>query len=341
MNNKEIFRRIAAACSASDVLNISGISLRDSFGNSIVDPKIGKSYRSPLRKDKHPSFTFYIGRAGDVRFKDHGTQKSGSMINLLSELLTVSCASATEMIDNHLSLGLWKVPKVSSKKESSGPRNIKLRKINEIDFEKISQVIGQDCRNAIIALEGIKMLGVGKVYLKGTYGEDDCFFLYDQKANIARVRKLDGSKIMNAKSVCPSGYINGPLGISKIQANFNEVWIMEGEKDALAVCAANSHIRFNPICMTGVSASFSNYQDKLKDTEITIFAQNDEAGIESSKRWVRELQSSAESIKVRFPIIEGADWADILATDSGNRGFLEYKGEEALLLDNGAFGKVA
>jgi DNA primase len=112
MDNNEIFRRIAAACCASDPLRIAGVSISDGKGNSVQEPRMGKSYCSPLRDDKNPSFTFYIGRKGDVRFKDHGTGKSGSMINLLSELLSVSCACAAEKIDEHLKLGLWQKPKL-------------------------------------------------------------------------------------------------------------------------------------------------------------------------------------------------------------------------------------
>ena len=341
MDNKEIFSRIAAACSASDVLILSGKWLKDAFGNSTQEPKMGKSYCSPLRDDKNPSFTFYIGRKGDVRFKDHGTGKSGSMINLLSELLSVSCACAAEKIDSHLRLGLWTVPKVSSKKKSEGPRNIKLRQIREKDIEQLSKVVGQDCKEIVSVLEvGLKMLGVGKVYFRSTYGEDDCFFLYDEEANIARVRKLDGSKIMNSKSVCLAGYKSGPLGISKIQPNINEVWVMEGEKDTLAVCAANPEMDYNPICMTGASVSFEKYSDRVKGHKVIIHAQNDEPGLDAANRWAREIEPYAEDIFVRVPDKNGYDWADLLSSDCTKGGSVEYR-EEPLVLFCGDYGKVA
>jgi DNA primase len=332
MDNKEIFRRIAAACSASDALILSGKWLKDAFGNSTQEPRMGKSYCSPLRDDKNPSFTLYIGRKGDVRFKDHGTGKSGSMINLLSELLSVSCACAAEKIDEHLKLGLWQKPKPRSGSKHSGPRNLKIRPIQEMDAEMISKSVGQDCREAINVLERIEMLGVGKVYLKGTYGEEDCFFLYDEAASLARVRKLDGSKILNAKSVCPKGYCNGPLGISKLQSDLNEIRVMEGEKDTLAVCAANPKMDYNPICMTGVTASFGEYAEATRGSVVTIYAQNDEAGLEAARRWVKEVRPYAEAVRVKVPELAGADWADLLSDGSDNGGFAEYSGEEAELL---------
>ena len=340
MDNKEIFRRIAAACSASDPLRIAGVNISDGKGNSTQEPRMGKSYCSPLRDDKNPSFTFYIGRKGDVRFKDHGTGKSGSMINLLSELLSVSCACAAEKIDEHLKLGLWQKPKPRSGSKHSGPRNLKIRPIQEMDAEMISKAVGQDCREAINVLERIEMLGVGKVYLKGTYGEEDCFFLYDEAASLARVRKLDGSKILNAKSVCPKGYCNGPLGISKLQSYLNEIWVMEGEKDTLAVCAANPEMDYNPICMTGVTASFGNYAEATKGSLVTIYAQNDEPGLDAASRWAREIKPYAEDVFVRVPSQQGIDWADLLSSDCTGGGFDEYSGE-SLFLFCGDYGKVA
>ena len=332
MNNKEIFRRIAAACSTSDPLRIAGVSLSDGNGHSVQEPRVGKSYCSPLREDRNPSFTFYVGRAGDLRFRDHGTGKSGSMINLLAELLKVSPAAAAGLIDEDLKLGLWQKPKPKSQSEPSGPRNLKLRTLIETDAEMISRIVGQDCREVINVLERIEMLGVGKVYLKGTYGEKDCFFLYDEAASLARVRKLDGSKILNAKSVCPKGYGNGPLGISKLQSDLNEIWVMEGEKDTLAVCAANPEMDYNPICMTGVAASFGEYTEATRGSYVTIYAQNDEAGLEAARRWVKEVRPYAEAVRVKVPELAGADWADILSEGSDNRDFVEYSGEEAELL---------
>jgi hypothetical protein len=332
MDNKQIFSRISAACSASDPLRIAKVTLFDGNGRAIPNPSVGKSYRSPIREDRDPSFTFYVGRAGDLRFKDHGTGKSGSMINLLAELLKVSPAVAAELIDEDLKLGLWQKPKPRSQSKPSGPRNLKIRAVIETDAEMISQIVHQDCRKAINVLEGIGMLGVGKVYLKGTYGEEDCFFLYDEAASLARVRKLDGSKILNAKSVCPKGYGNGPLGISKLQSYLNEIWVMEGEKDTLAVCAANPEMDYNPICMTGVSASFGSYASQMRGSHVIIYAQNDEAGLVAAVRWSTELLPFAESVRIKVPKLAGADWADILADTSDTRDFVEYKGEEAELL---------
>lgn len=332
MTNKEIFNRISAACSASDPLRIAKVTLHDGNGRAVTSPVVGKSYCSPLREDRDPSFTFYTGRAGDVRFKDHGTGKSGSMINLLAELLKVSPAAAAELIDEDLKLGLWQKPKASSQSKPSGPRNLKIRAVIETDAEMISRIVGQDCREVINVLERIEMLGVGKVYLKGTYGEEDCFFLYDEAASLARVRKLDGSKLLNAKSVCPKGYGNGPLGISKIQSYLNKIWVMEGEKDTLAVCAAYPEMDYNPICMTGVSAYFGDNASLAKGSNVTIYAQNDTAGLEAAVRWSTELLPFAESVRVKVPALAGVDWADILADDSTDQGFIEYNGEEAELL---------
>ena len=332
MDNKEIFSRISAACSTSDPLRIAGVSISDGNGHSVQEPRVGKSYCSPLREDRTPSFTFYVGRAGDLRFRDHGTGKSGSMINLLAELLKVSPAAAAELIDEDLKLGLWQKPKPRSQSKPSGPRNLKPRTLIETDAEMISRIVGQDCREAINVLERIEMLGVGKVYLKGTYGEENCFFLYDEVASLARVRKLDGSKLLNAKSVCPKGYGNGPLGISKLESDLNEIWVMEGEKDTLAVCAANPAMDYNPICMTGVTASFGEYAEATRGSFVTIYAQNDEAGLVAAVRWSNELLPFAESVRIKVPELAGADWADILADDSTDQGFVEYKGEEAELL---------
>lgn len=84
--------------------------------------------------------------------------------------------------------------------------------------------------------------------------------------------------------------------------------------------------------MTGVTASFGEHAEATRGSFVTIYAQNDVAGLEATRRWSSELLPFAESVRIKVSKLAGADWADILADDSSDQGFVEYKGEEAELL---------
>lgn len=60
---------------------------------------------SPIRVDKHPSFSFYITETGHVCYKDYATGESGGIINLLQQYWNCSytdalCKIYDDMIDD-------------------------------------------------------------------------------------------------------------------------------------------------------------------------------------------------------------------------------------------------
>ena len=59
--------KISSIKEAKQILNVSGL-----WEHFQLDGSPGKSCRSPFRNDRNPSFSVYIDKNGEERFKDHG-----------------------------------------------------------------------------------------------------------------------------------------------------------------------------------------------------------------------------------------------------------------------------
>lgn len=68
-----------------------------------INPKPGKQYKSPLRKDRRPTCSFYRGRAGLV-FKDFGNNKSYSFVDIVMEKYNLSYYQALKFIAKDVNL---------------------------------------------------------------------------------------------------------------------------------------------------------------------------------------------------------------------------------------------
>jgi|WetSurMetagenome_2_1015567.scaffolds.fasta_scaffold00080_60 hypothetical protein len=65
---------------------LTKISEYDIYKTYFKDFQIGKLYRSPFRKDKNPSFAIYVGKRGNLMYKDHGTGECGNIISFVSKI---------------------------------------------------------------------------------------------------------------------------------------------------------------------------------------------------------------------------------------------------------------
>lgn len=59
---------------------------------------------SPLRKDKHPSFSFYYAKNGKIRFRDFSTGESGGLIDLFMKLWNCTYIEAINRIGNKMDI---------------------------------------------------------------------------------------------------------------------------------------------------------------------------------------------------------------------------------------------
>ena len=110
-SNTDIFREIARRCTIDVAISLSGGELVNGRGNVVNDAKTGKCYRSPLRVDRKPSFSFYDGPNGWIKWKDFGTGKSGDLIHLVAMGRGILRPEAAKLIDQEMRLNLWTEPR--------------------------------------------------------------------------------------------------------------------------------------------------------------------------------------------------------------------------------------
>ena len=300
-SNTDIFREIARRCTIDVAISLSSRELTNGRGNVVNHAEIGKVYRSPLRVDRKPSFSFHNGKSGWVRWKDFGTGESGDLIQLVAKGRGITRPEAAKLIDQEMHLNLWTEPRPKTNRES----NFKPRTKTNRDLESIQKQVGLTGDYEWLWDES--MLEVGTLFRRSPNGHQyphEVWGLIDKPARIGRVRGLQQPFSRKTKSLSLSGWRNGLCGISFIHGK--RVFVVEGEKDYLAIAATG--IYGSGVFATSASLSPSHFQ-ALRDKEVVVFAQADEPGIIGVHRWLAALP---ESTRIFIPDIAGKDWADVL-----------------------------
>lgn len=73
------------------------------------DFRIGTAILSPLRKERNPSFSVFYAHKSPykLKWKDFGTNDSGSCFDLVMRLYSISFVDALAMVDRDMNLGIW------------------------------------------------------------------------------------------------------------------------------------------------------------------------------------------------------------------------------------------
>ena len=301
-SNAHIFDEIARRCTIDVAIRLSGGKLVDGRGNVVNHAEIGKTYCSPLRVDRKPSFSFHNRKSGCVRWKDFGTAESGDLIQLVAIGRTIGRSEAAKLIDQELRLNLWTEPRPKTNRES----NFKPRTKTNRDLESIRKQVGLAGDNEWLRNE--PMLAVGTLFLPSKNGKQfakEVWGLIDKLARIGRVRGLQQPFSRKTKSLSLPGWRNGLCGISFIRGG--KVFVAEGEKDYLAIAATG--IYASGVFAPTASLSSTHFQ-ALKDKDVVVFAQADKSGITGAQSWVTDL---TESTEIFIPDTAGNDWADVVS----------------------------
>ncbi len=95
--------------------------------------KIGKAFSSPLREDKHPSFSVFRDDHRIYRYKDHGTGITGNAIDFVMLMFSLDFVSACEKICSDFGL-VDNLPLPRSKTQSQGSPKTKRFEPFELAF---------------------------------------------------------------------------------------------------------------------------------------------------------------------------------------------------------------
>jgi hypothetical protein len=91
----------------SDEEILNRISCLDIFSYYIgKDFKFGRAIRSPLRKDKSPSFTIFKHNSGRYFYKDFSTGDTGDCFTFLTRMYAIKRFDTYRLIDNDFQLGI-------------------------------------------------------------------------------------------------------------------------------------------------------------------------------------------------------------------------------------------
>ncbi len=298
---------------------MAALSLRKKAGGAIVSKIRKGQYSSPLRADQgKPSFLVKQGRDGRWFWKDMATGDRGDMIDLVACGLHCGVDEAARLIDRKLGLGFWQEPRRgrSAKANASYLPNIKPRTLTESDALKIAACVGIDGTDSIWHLHKLGMLHVGDCWIGatgGAYPQADCWFLLDRATKSATARRLDGKPIGSYKSMCPSGWHKGPIGLGYTdKATFTRAVVAEGEKDLVALLHGYpKREEVLPICMPSVTTPLKNAALPETLELVRIYAQADGAGVEGAIRWATWAQD-VQRVDVIVPKRVGADVADLM-----------------------------
>ena len=257
---------------------------------------------SPLRPDKHPSFSIFVNSKGHIRYKDHATGDTGDIINLcqsywncnykgvlnkLSQLQSsrdITIKSVT--IDNHKS----KLPHYLTTIQ------VKTRPWRDYDYEYWASygVTKEWLKYADIYPISHKIItkklspeDKGKTYVFSADKYAYCFVEHKEGRTQLKVYQPYNKKGFKWSS----NMSDNVLSLwTKIPKTGDKLIICSSLKDALCV-SCNLHIP--TICPQGEGYSFSDTainQLKARYKNIYIAYDTDEAGIKDAKRLSEETE---------------------------------------------------
>jgi hypothetical protein len=108
------------------------INCLDIFSYYIGDDfKMGRAIKSPLRKDRSPSFTVFKHSSGKYFYKDFSTGDSGDCFTFLTRMYSATRFTTYRMVDNDFQLGISLTTFAKPTKQEYGVHNKKFEDIED------------------------------------------------------------------------------------------------------------------------------------------------------------------------------------------------------------------
>ena len=270
--------------------------------------------RSPLRDDKHASFSVYR-QDGWERWWDHGTGEGGDCVDLWAKAKGISVKEA--ILDIYRAMPhLEPATKAPNRPpEASKPQEgvlwpDNLAEPTETECQKLGQLRG-------LSPEAFFLAGkLGTLFMGDKRGQR-IWMTVDRKMRSAAMRRLDGKnlELINSKSASPKNasrdWIIGSKTANPLLDKLKAIVLVEGEGDYYAALqlAIQSEISFRVLAILGASQKtfHSDCQAQFVHASVLILPHNDrnQAGEKAAKIWTTLLYSWG-AIKVaiqRLPIV--------------------------------------
>jgi hypothetical protein len=268
-------------------------------------PSKGK-FHSPFRPDNNPSCEIY----GEC-IKDRSTGNSYDSIAVFAEVNKISNAEAIKRLGEELP---GRIPNTKTPQ-----RKLIIPKLcySPEDAEALSKLRGISRYGIDLAATTIESLGFGMAL------GHPCWMLTDG-IHIAEARRMDGAKFpeMGSLDERKSHTLAGskksfPIGLfTKLGAKAMgglPIMLVEGGPDYLAACdvAWHSEGKILPVAMLGSSSLIDALAlPHFKGRSVLILAHPDDAGVEASRRWAKQLHQVGA--KPRVKQLVGGDLNDLV-----------------------------
>lgn len=261
---------------------------------------------SPLRQDKHPSFSIYMNNTGNIRFIDFASGDKGGLLDLLCKYWNCSFTECLERLNSMLiGRGNLKIVRTQSKniktyKRTESRVEVKIRKWEDYDIEYWKSY---GCK-----LELLKHAEVYPISHKIIYKDNKKHTFAAPRYSYVFIERKEGKITKKLYSPFASKYKwitdndSSVIGLwDKVPKYGDKIIICSSLKDAICLWG-NSGIPCIYIQGEAYSISDTAIKElKRRFKKVYICLDNDLAGITDAKK----LQESTGFINVEIPQFQG------------------------------------
>lgn len=261
---------------------------------------------SPLRQDKHPSFSIYMNNAGNIRFIDFASGDKGGLLDLLCKHWNCSFTECLERLDSMLiGRGNLKIVRTQSKgiktyKRTESRVEVKIRKWEDYDI-KYWKSYG--CKLALLKHAEVYPISHKIIYKdnkKHTFAAPRYSYVFIERKEGKITKKLYSPFASKYKWITDND--SSVIGLwDKVPKYGDKIIICSSLKDAICLWG-NSGIPCIYIQGEAYSISDTAIKElKRRFKKVYICLDNDLAGITDAKK----LQESTGFINVEIPQFQG------------------------------------
>lgn len=261
---------------------------------------------SPLRQDKHPSFSIYMNNTGNIRFIDFASGDKGGLLDLLCKYWNCSFTECLERLNSMLiGRGNLKIVRTQSKniktyKRTESRVEVKIRKWEDYDIEYWKSY---GCK-----LELLKHAEVYPISHKIIYKDNKKHTFAAPRYSYVFIERKEGKITKKLYSPFASKYKwitdndSSVIGLwDKVPKYGDKIIICSSLKDAICLWG-NSGIPCIYIQGEAYSISDTAIKElKRRFKKVYICLDNDLAGITDAKK----LQESTGFINIEIPQFQG------------------------------------
>lgn len=264
------------------------ISEYDVYNYYVPKIRLGRTYHSPLRQDKNPSFGIFVASSGELCWNDYAIG-GGNCVKLTALIENISYYEALDFLNNLFKVGLTSLNVTGKSIKPTKTVEATNHKITNKSKPKISIQARDWLTHDIEYFDPLDHKKIKAIPIKFFWIDDQLFntdkyaYAWRYGKNIYKIYQpmLDISKGKWWSNI--SNKVNW-FGTSGLDINKSELFICSSNKDASVL----HQIGFNAIAPHTEAQTFSKSQYEMYSKyfdRVIIFYDNDERGIQYAEKF--------------------------------------------------------